>query len=76
MNDSVFRSFSPTAKFIYYVLKQKGELTRTQISNITQVSDRTVGHGLKMLYENEYIKKIGHPRDGRKVLYAIKNGGQ
>jgi len=49
---------SPSAKFILYLLKQKGPMNRKRIINETMMPDRTVGFALKMLLEKNLIEKV------------------
>lgn len=51
----------PSAKFIIYLLKNKGTLNRKEIIQNTLMPDRTVGFALKLLKEKHLIE-IADPR--------------
>ncbi|MBD3230437.1 MAG: hypothetical protein GF329_19815 [Candidatus Lokiarchaeota archaeon] len=71
-------SLPPSAKFVLYILTQKGSVCRKDLIEQTLLSSRTVGHALKVLLDHGYIEKQKpkkknrkHKVDKRIVIYSI-----
>lgn len=73
----------PSGKFVLYILNDQEIASRKQLVNQTLLSSRTIGHALKVLLNQGYIKKEKpkkkHRRDSidrRRVFYRLKKGLQ
>lgn len=66
----------PSAKLVFYVLKQQSPLTQKEICNEALLADRTVRYALKRLNENELIKAQISVSDARQQLYAPSEVGE
>ncbi|TFF88523.1 MAG: ArsR family transcriptional regulator [Promethearchaeota archaeon] len=71
-------SLPPSAKFVLYILTQKGSVCRKELIKQTLLSSRTVGHALRVLLDHGYIKKQKlkkrsrrHKVDKRIVVYCL-----
>jgi DNA-binding MarR family transcriptional regulator len=69
----------PSGKFVLYILNDQEIASRKQLINQTLLSSRTIGHALKLLLQEGYIKKEKpkkkHPGDNidnRRILYRLK----
>lgn len=69
----------PSAKFVLYILSSKGAISRKELIDQTLLSSRTIGHALRVLLEEGYIKKEKlkkkhrrHKVDKRIVKYALR----
>lgn len=69
-----YMEFPTSAKFVYYVIRQFGEIELSKLINKTKIRRRTVQIAIDLLMENGYVEKRNHPTDGRKkVLYLIRD---
>lgn len=66
----------PSAKLVFYVLKQQSPLTQKEICDDAMVSDRTVRYALKRLDETELIKAQISFSDARQQLYSPSEVGK
>lgn len=60
---------SPSARFVYFVLKEKGPLTVREIQKLTGLSRRTIHNSLKELKDIYAVKDFGSK--GREKIWAI-----
>lgn len=61
----------PSAKLVYYVLRQGGQLTPRELATETRLSPRTVRTGLSSLDEQGVVHEMAYIPDARKKLYAV-----
>ncbi|TFF85693.1 MAG: hypothetical protein EU551_03500 [Promethearchaeota archaeon] len=71
---------SPSAKFIFYIMNQKGAVNREYLSKQTLLSSRTIGQALKLLLEWDLIERIkvsdiNKGDDKRLVKYRLIDRG-
>lgn len=64
----------PSAKLVFTVLKQKGDLTQKQIIEESMLSERTVRFALQRLMEINLVRKGLCISDARQNLYKLKTG--
>lgn len=64
-------SLSPSSKFILYLLKQRGPLTRREILKKSMLPKRTVAYALRALREKNFIDKSKSKSDKRISIYEI-----
>ena len=64
-------SLSPSSKFILYLLKQSGPLSKGVILNKSLLPKRTVAYALRILQEKNFIKKIKDTKDKRISIFEI-----
>jgi DNA-binding MarR family transcriptional regulator len=62
-------SLAPSSKFILYVLKQRGPLSRNEILDKTLLPKRTVAYALQNLIEKNFIKRSKHEKDKRVSIF-------
>ena len=60
----------PSAKFVMYLLRQKGPMSRKRIISETMMPDRTVGFALKVLLQKGLIEKMNSFPDNEKFSQA------
>ncbi|MFC7225694.1 MarR family transcriptional regulator [Halalkalicoccus sp. GCM10025322] len=65
----------PSAKLVFYVLKQQSPLTQKGICDETLLADRTVRYALTRLDENELIEAQISFSDARQRLYSPSEVG-
>ena len=71
---------SPSAKFILYIINQKGTVNREYLRKQTLLSNRTIGQALKILLEWGLIEKVNFNdidmvNDKRLVKYRLVDRG-
>ncbi|MFX1356001.1 MAG: MarR family transcriptional regulator [Promethearchaeota archaeon] len=64
-------SLAPSNKFILYLLKQRGPLSQGEIINKTLLPKRTVAYALKILQEENFIRKTKSTKDKRISIFEI-----
>lgn len=64
-NEHEILKLGPSAKFILYLLKQKGPMNRKRIIFETMMPDRTVGFALRMLLQRNLIEKVDSLTDNK-----------
>ncbi len=62
----------PSAKYIFWLLKQKGSMTQSEIIRETGLSFRTTKRALDYLVRHEILSKQPLFTDKKKKLYSIK----
>ncbi len=62
---SIILNLPPSAKFIIYILDQRGKLNRKEIEKITLLPKRTIGYALKKLLKIGLVSKREPERVGR-----------
>ncbi|MHA1803580.1 MAG: MarR family transcriptional regulator [Promethearchaeota archaeon] len=65
-------SLTPSSKFILYLLKQSGPLSRRKIERKTLLPKRTIAYSLKILQEKDFIIKYKDEKDKRKSIFEAK----
>lgn len=66
-NQHEIMKLGPSAKFILYLLKQKGPMNRKRIIFETMMPDRTVGFALRMLLQKNLIEKVASITDYEEI---------
>lgn len=61
----------PSAKLVYTVLTNEGELTQQQLAEETMLARRTVRDALTKLDSRGLIEEQIYPDDARQRLYAL-----
>lgn len=64
-------SLPPSSKFILYLLKQNGPLSKGEILNKSLLPKRTVAYALSVLQEKSFIKKLKDTKDKRISIFEI-----
>ncbi|MDD1776537.1 MAG: hypothetical protein LUQ65_00075, partial [Candidatus Helarchaeota archaeon] len=67
-NDRELLKLPPSAKFILYLLKQKGPMNRKRIIFETNMPDRTVGFAIRMLLKKGFIIKEASNNANKELL--------
>lgn len=62
---------SPSAKLVYKVLAEEGQLTQSQLASHTLLAPRTVRYALNKLKETGIVEEAVNFKDARKRLYSL-----
>lgn len=62
-------SLAPSSKFILYLLKQYGPLTRQKILKETLLPNRTVAYSLRKLKNSQFVKSYKDEDDKRVSIF-------
>ena len=68
-DDSVENSLPPSAKYVAYVLKADGPLSRADLVDETELPEPTVKDALQTLLDRDRVAKTRDIGDLRKVQY-------
>lgn len=69
--DKQLLDLPPSAKLVFWVLEEKGPLTKKQIAEETLLSSRTVRYALNQLDEIDVIDEQTHSMDNRMKIYRV-----
>lgn len=62
---------TPSAKFVRFVLQERTELTQSQLTETTGLSERTVRSALSQLSDSGLVTEEVCLRDARKRVYSL-----
>lgn len=62
----------PSAKLVYYVLRQEGKLTQSELASETLLPQRTVRDALSRLADRDLVTEGFHFMDARKSVYSVR----
>lgn len=64
----------PSAKLVFKVLEEEGQLTQAQLASHSLLAPRTVRYALNELREIDAVNEEVDFRDARKRIYSLERG--
>jgi DNA-binding MarR family transcriptional regulator len=69
------KDLPPSAKLVFFVLKEHESLTQKQLSEESLLPSRTVRYAISQLQEIDVIKTQVSFRDARQQIYSLSEAG-
>lgn len=69
VSEEVLANLPPSAKLVYFVLRQNGPMTQKGLADESLLPPRTVRYAIKRLEEIDVITERIHIKDARQTIY-------